>query len=138
MQKDCSVLIVEDDPDDIFLMKRALRAAGATTGRAPRISTAQNGQDAICLLGVLEERRELPHCVTLDLNMPVMDGIGFLKVLRATPKLRDLKTIVVTTSMERHIHAGALKAGADEIWVKPRTEAELFGIAEHALAHCPC
>jgi CheY-like chemotaxis protein len=137
MPADCSILIVEDDPDDIFLLRRALRTAGGVVGRAAQIATANNGREAMSLLGRLVARNELPRVVTVDLNMPVMNGIEFLKSVRGTPSLAGLKTVVVTTSVEREIHAEARNAGADEIFAKPQTESDFNLIAEHLLRNCP-
>jgi CheY-like chemotaxis protein len=138
MEPNCSVLIVDDDPDDVFLLKHALRAASASSGHVTRVGTAGNGLEALDLLDKLDGQRQLPDVITVDLNMPVLDGLGFLRGLRNAPRLSGLKAIVVTTSADRVIHDDAIRAGADEIFVKPHTEAEFIRIAARILTNCPC
>ncbi len=138
MELDCSILIIDDDPDDVFLLEHALRAASARSGQATRVGTASNGLEALDLLDQLDGQRQLPDVITVDLNMPVLDGLGFLRRLRNAPRLSGLKAIVVTTSADRAIRDDALRAGADEIFVKPHTEAEFLGIAARVLTNCPC
>jgi two-component system chemotaxis response regulator CheY len=64
-------------------------------------------------------RANMPDAILLDWNMPVMDGISFLKTLRAEPKGHD--PIVVFCTAERDVEkiAAALDAGADEYVMKP-------------------
>jgi len=75
---------------------------------------AGNGQEAIdhC-------RNDMPDAILLDWNMPVMDGLSFLKTLREEPK--GNKPIVVFCTAERDVLkiAEALDAGADEYVMKP-------------------
>ncbi|MDB2439106.1 response regulator [Hellea sp.] len=75
---------------------------------------AENGQDAIerC-------RLEMPDAILLDWNMPVMDGLDFLKELRKEPSGR--KPVVVFCTAERDVLkiTEALDAGADEYVMKP-------------------
>ncbi len=136
MRSCCRILIVEDDLDDVFLLLRALRSAGEAAGRAPQIETVWNGQEAVDLLGELGARGELPQVVTLDLNMPILDGLGVLRMVRSTPALAGLKTFVVTTSVERQLHKDARDAGADEIFLKPQTQSDILGLATQVLRYC--
>lgn len=75
---------------------------------------AENGQDAIdhC-------RMSMPDAILLDWNMPVMDGLNFLKELRKDPKGK--KPVVVFCTAERDVAkiTQALEAGADEYVMKP-------------------
>jgi CheY-like chemotaxis protein len=136
MRSCCNILIVEDDLDDVFWLLRALRTAGDAAGRSPRIETVWNGQEAVDLLGELGARGELPQVVTLDLNMPILDGIGVLKIVRSTPLLAKLKTIVVTTSIETRLHKDAIDAGADDVFVKPQNHMDILGLAEQVIRYC--
>lgn len=77
-------------------------------------SEAENGQDAIA-----QCRMEMPDAILLDWNMPIMDGLSFIKHLRKTPG--GDKPVVVFCTAERDIHkiTTALDAGADEYVMKP-------------------
>ena len=65
---------------------------------------------------------QMPDIVLLDWNMPVMDGMEFLKKLRATPFPRQPKVLFCTTESEFSKIAAALAEGADEYIMKPFDE----------------
>jgi len=65
---------------------------------------------------------QMPDVVLLDWNMPVMDGMAFLKKLRATPFPRQPKVLFCTTESEFSKIAEALAEGADEYIMKPFDE----------------
>ena len=75
---------------------------------------AENGQEAIT-----QCKTKMPDAILLDWNMPVMDGLSFLKQLRAQPNGKD--PVVVFCTAERSIEkiTEALDAGADEFVMKP-------------------
>ncbi len=77
-------------------------------------SEAANGQDALD-----QCRGQMPDAILLDWNMPVMDGLNFLKTLRKEPKGGD--PVVVFCTAERDVTkiTEALEAGADEYVMKP-------------------
>lgn len=132
----CRILVVEDDPDDVFLLRRAFQAAGELTGRTVELRTVSNGLDAISLLVRQDLIEDLPDLIMLDLNMPVMDGVRFLHALRGELNLNEIElpTIVLTTSDERAIHDAARQAGASAIYVKPQSEAGLAQIASKVVS----
>jgi len=133
MQPKCEILIVEDDPADLYLLQRALQGV---SGSAAHIKIAKNGREALELLTELERRHDLPDVVALDLHMPVLGGIGFLRLLRKNERLRGVRTIVLTSSPEPEAHMDAMSAGADGIIVKPQGEAAISEVAEHLLNLC--
>ncbi|MEB3360097.1 MAG: response regulator [Synechococcales bacterium] len=97
--RELHILLVEDDEVDVMNVKRALRKYGINHP----IYVAGDGQQALALL-----RQENPddepifpkerRIIFLDLNMPGMGGIEFLKELRADPKLCRTPVVVMTTS----------------------------------------
>jgi len=60
-----------------------------------KITEANNGEDALKLL---EQKDNLPDIILLDLNMPKINGIEFLKILKADDRLKYIPTIILTTS----------------------------------------
>ncbi len=72
----------------------------------------------------------LPDILVLDLNLPRLDGVKFLETMRESFQLRDVPVFVLTTSTERAVHAEAMRAGADKVFVKPDSVTELQEIAE--------
>jgi Response regulators consisting of a CheY-like receiver domain and a winged-helix DNA-binding domain len=133
---DYRILIVEDDQDDVFLLRRALLRECARIGRGIEVLTASNGLDALAALEDEDEPGGLPDVIVLDLNMPVMDGLTFLSVLRNRVLAPDVPTIVVTTSHEDAVHRAAKDAGADAVHVKPDTPGGFAGIVSAIIRSC--
>jgi PAS domain S-box-containing protein len=82
---DASILVVEDEPDSLRMIRAALDDLTLV------VRTASNGREA---LGVLRDFE--PDLVITDLVMPTMDGLTFLEVLRATTRFRNVPVVVVT------------------------------------------
>jgi two-component system chemotaxis response regulator CheY len=74
-------------------------------------------EDGVAALAICEQN--LPACILLDWNMPVMDGFEFLKKLRAMPGGLAPKVVFCTTENDVSHIARALEAGADEYIMKP-------------------
>ncbi|MEK6775242.1 MAG: response regulator [Bdellovibrionota bacterium] len=81
------ILIVDDSPDQQFLLKMLLESRGYTT------ECTTNGKDALKLL---RSRKKMPQTILLDLNMEIMDGWEFRHAQRADPLLKDIPVIVVS------------------------------------------
>jgi CheY-like chemotaxis protein len=91
------IALVENDPDDLFFLERALLKEGF---RAPVVHL-RDGMEAIDYFSALDTPvAELPDIVLTDLKMPRMDGMDFLQWLRGTPGLKELPVIVLTSSSE--------------------------------------
>lgn len=88
-----TILLVEDDELDIISVERSLKKLESDY----ILHTAYNGIEA---LHILKKDGLIPDVILLDLNMPKMNGIEFLKLLREDERLRDLKVFVMTTSSE--------------------------------------
>lgn len=93
-----NILLVDDDEVDVMNVKRAFKKNNITNP----LYTASNGLEALQLLRgegelALPQTRRL---ILLDLNMPKMGGIEFLKELRSHPQLKPTPVIVLTTSNE--------------------------------------
>ena len=125
----CRVLIIEDDQDDVFLFKRALDSVRSILEREIECEQVDNGLDAIFLVSREEITDKLPDVLVLDLNMPRLDGVKFLKSLRRSLLLKDLPVFVLTTSTAPSIHEEAMRAGADKVFVKPNDAEALLAIA---------
>ena len=92
-----NILLVEDDEVDVMNVKRAFTKNNITNP----LYVAGNGLEALTLLrGAENERMPAPRIILLDLNMPKMGGIEFLRELRSDPELRSTSVFVMTTSNE--------------------------------------
>ena len=74
-----------------------------------------------------------PDVILVDWNMPVMDGLTFIKTVRAREDLRDISLMMVTTESEQNNIVRALAAGAHEYVVKPFTPDLIVALAVRAL-----
>jgi CheY-like chemotaxis protein len=89
------IVLIENDPDDVFLLKRALKQGGFIH---PLIHL-QDGVEAIDYFKALETpTSRLPDIILTDLKMPRIDGMDFLRWLREHPLLKDLPVIVLSSS----------------------------------------
>ena len=130
----CKVLIIEDDPDDVFLFAKALERARLILKREIDWQHVTTGLDALLLVAQQDNMDTLPHVLVLDLNMPRFDGLQFLRSLRNSLVLKDLPVFVLTTSSEAAIHQQAMRAGADKVFVKPNDSETLLQIALEIVA----
>ena len=114
------ILLAEDIPDDVLLIKRAFARGGV---RNPIYAVA-DGEQAIWYLkgeGKFSNRAEypLPSLMLLDLKMPIMDGFEVLRWVRNHPNLAGLPILVLTSSDSLNNVNLAYKLGANSFLVKP-------------------
>lgn len=128
-QTACRLLVIEDDPDDFFLFKRAAQHAQLSLNREIKCEYVSNGLDAVLLVSQKDIIDKLPDALVLDLNMPRLNGIKFLRSLRNSLALKALPVFVLTTSAEAAVHAEAIQAGANKVFVKPNNSESLVRIA---------
>jgi two-component system chemotaxis response regulator CheY len=86
--------------------------------------TVVQAGDGAEALQILEDGAR-PDVALVDWNMPVMDGLTFIKRCRANPEFRDVVLVMVTTESERSQISRALAAGAHEYVIKPFTEEDI-------------
>jgi CheY-like chemotaxis protein len=112
-----NILLVEDDDLDLMHIKRAFDKMKMVY----QLHVAKNGEEAIKLLKGDEPGKPvvLPHLLLVDLNMPRMNGLEFLSIVRSTEEWKHLKCFVVTTSEENIDRAEAEKLGVSGYIVKP-------------------
>lgn len=91
-----TILLVEDDEVDVMNVKRAFKKNNISN----KLIVAQNGIEALAVLRANTPENPRPKIVLLDLNMPKMGGIEFLKEIRQDPELSSLSVFVMTTSNE--------------------------------------
>jgi two-component system, chemotaxis family, chemotaxis protein CheY len=110
---DISALIVDDSSVMRKIVERTLRQAGISL---VRVLEASNGVEALSLL-----RTERVDLILSDINMPSMDGLEFLRQLRAESLAPDVPVVMITTeSSEEHVRE-AIVAGAHGYIRKPFT-----------------
>lgn len=110
-----TAIIVDDSRATRAVLRRILVGLGYG-----EIVEAGNGEE-----GLAAARGHDAEVMLLDWNMPVMDGLTLLKLLRNAPAYRSLKILMVTTESEIDRMVEALEAGADEYLMKPFTADDL-------------
>jgi CheY-like chemotaxis protein len=113
MQKLKPILLVEDDSVDAMTVKRAMRDLQVNHS----VIHSVNGEEAMNYL--TSPDTEKPFVILLDLNMPKMSGIEFLKVMKTRPDLKTIPVIVLTTSKEKRDVLDSFELGAAGYMVKP-------------------
>ena len=113
-------LLVEDDEYDIFLVRRAFSKSNL---RNPLmvVSSGEEAMDYFMVVGAYRNRSEypLPSLVLLDLKMPGMGGIEFLRWLRQQPGYGTTRVVVLTSSNLMQDVKAAYQAGANSFLTKP-------------------
>jgi CheY-like chemotaxis protein len=112
-----TILIIEDDPNDVILMLHALE-----TLRNEKIVKA-NAQDA---LDYLDETNDLPIMILLDLGLPGMDGAAFAVRVRHNPRTRHIPIVVITGDPDDEARMFSLQVNA--YLLKPLTGEALAGV----------
>jgi CheY-like chemotaxis protein len=124
------LLLVEDNEDDIFLMKRALKVAGVQNP----LVVVRDGEAALAYLSGSGEfgdrvRYPYPSLVFLDLKLPYRSGLEVLAWRQQQESLPKTIFIVVTSSNEPKDLNEAYRLGASSYVVKPPTAEQLIEIA---------
>lgn len=109
-----TILLVEDDELDIISVQRSLKKLESEYV----LYSAYNGIEALKMLRDTNLGL-VPDVILLDVNMPRMNGIEFLKVLREDKNLTNLKVFIMTTSSEGNDRLEAEKLGISGYIIKP-------------------
>jgi two-component system chemotaxis response regulator CheY len=105
-------LVVDDSRAMRSILTRLLGGLGFD------VAQAGDGAEALSVL----DAGTRPDVILVDWNMPVMDGLTFIKNVRAREDLRDISLMMVTTESEQGQIVRALAAGAHEYVIKPFTD----------------
>lgn len=129
MNPNGTILLVEDNPDDVFFMQRAVKAAAVQNP----LQIAVDGQEAIDYLagaGKFSDRAAfpLPCLMLLDLKLPRKTGHDVLRWVREREDLASVIVIALTTSRESNDIAEAYRLCVNAYVVKPTSPAELTDI----------
>jgi CheY-like chemotaxis protein len=122
------VLLVEDNPTDVFVIKEAIKRSGLDLN----LHIATNGEEALLYLRDLA-RSEKPSCpalVLLDLNLPKVGGIEVLHHLRSSSPCSRTPVIVVTSSTAEADRAAVRRLGAEAYFEKPTSLTAYMELAE--------
>lgn len=112
MAKSLNILLIEDDAIEVMKFNRVL----TTLNLNHKIIEANNGEEA---LSILKEKEIIPDIIILDLNMPRINGIEFLQILKNDDYLKYIPSIILTTSNNHKDVLECYKIGIAGYVLKP-------------------
>lgn len=112
MEKALNILLVEDNLIEVMKMKRTISLLELNH----KVYEAKNGEEA---LQFLEQPNVVPDIILLDLNMPKIGGIEFLKIIKSKEHLRHIPTIILTTSSNQKDLVECYRTGMAGYVLKP-------------------
>jgi two-component system response regulator len=120
MKRDETILLVEDNPDDELLTRRALKRSNVCN----EVVVARDGVEALDYLfatGAYEGRSSvaMPQVILLDLDLPKVDGLEVLRRIRSDERTRRLPTIILTSSEDQQDLVEGYGLGANGYIRKP-------------------
>jgi len=107
-KKDITILLVDDEPDILEIVRYNLTSEGYS------VETAENGIEAI-----EQAKKVKPHLIIMDVMMPKMDGIEACEKIRSIPELAETVIAFLTARGEDYSQMAGFEAGADDYITKP-------------------
>ena len=123
------ILLVEDNEDDVFLMKMAAKQAGL----ARALDVAEDGEVAMAYLtrsASANGGASLPSLILLDLKMPRVPGLEFLQWLGHQSPLQNIPVVILTSSSADSDIQSAYDLGAKSYFTKPADSASLVQLVK--------
>jgi two-component system, cell cycle response regulator DivK len=120
----CTILVIEDNPVNMRLVRLILRTQGYT------VCEAATGQEALNLL-----ETEMPGLILLDMQLPGMDGFTLAARLKGDPRTDAIPLVAVTALAMKGDAERVRAAGCDAYLPKPIDAQELIEVIEKCLAH---
>ncbi|MEN2994878.1 MAG: response regulator [Thermodesulfovibrio sp.] len=108
------ILVVDDDKTTRKMISLILKSKGY------EVVTAENGLEALQKIGL-----ERINLILTDMNMPYMDGIEFIRQVRANPEISNIPIVMITTEADEEEKRKAFEAGVDDYLVKPTTAEQI-------------
>ena len=113
MNSEQPLLLIEDDEIDVLTFKRSLKEIHLLN----QLYVAGDGEEALSILRTPSHGR--PCLILLDLNMPRMMGLEFLRIVKHDDHLKRIPVIILTTSKDERDKVESFKLGAAGYMVKP-------------------
>lgn len=123
-----TIFIVDDDPDDVFLMREAITQSGLNFN----VFQASNGCQLLEMLS--EDLRDV--LILIDMNMPLLNGVETLKAIYANPALQHVRSILISTSDSAELKKEALNSGAMRFIRKPNRFEEYVSLMRDLYYKC--
>lgn len=120
MRQNSPILLVEDNRVDIMTIERSFKHAKISNP----VVVAHNGEEALAYLRregkfADQKKEKMPCIILLDLNMPIMSGLEFLRVVKADEVFRRIPIVVLTTSKEENDRVESFNFSVAGYIIKP-------------------
>jgi CheY-like chemotaxis protein len=127
MEETCTILLVDDNDEDVFLFQRALKAAGQRLN----VQVAHNGLEAVNYLKRACEAKgaesvPMPKFILTDNRMPIMTGRDLLRWIKEHPRCRVIPSVILGGSDSPEDVRESYDLGAHSYFVKPNNHTELL------------
>lgn len=111
-QRILNILFIDDDMIEVMKLKRTIMKLNLNHN----ITVANNGEEG---LDILKLKDRLPDIILLDLNMPKMNGLEFLKIAKSDDRLKFIPVVILTTSNNQRDLLECFKLGIQGYMTKP-------------------
>ncbi len=128
MNTKLKILLIEDDVIEVMKFNRTLK----TLKLDHQITVADNGEAA---LEMLKSADSLPELIILDLNMPKINGLEFLSILKQDERLHHIPAVILTTSSNRNDIVRCYRTGIAGYMIKPLKYEDFVANIEKLLAY---
>ncbi len=128
MNTKLKILLIEDDVIEVMKFNRTLK----TLKLDHQITVADNGEAA---LEMLKSADSLPELIILDLNMPKINGLEFLSILKQDERLHHIPAVILTTSSNRNDIVRCYRTGIAGYMIKPLKYEDYVENIEKLLAY---
>lgn len=129
--RECKILLVDDDPEDHYIMKEAMALVNADSF----IHFTTSGSQALELLAGCTGD-QFPQLIVLDLNMPILNGTETLRILKNDERYRHIPVIIFSTSNNPVEKEKCLTLGAHAYLIKPNTHKQTIEMVKLFLEFC--
>jgi CheY-like chemotaxis protein len=124
MNKTIRMVVIEDDPDDAYLIERAAKASQYDMD----LTFFERGEEALSALA----QSEPPHMVLIDINLPGMSGIEVMRHMKQLPSFKGVPLIILTTSSDTKDIIMAYEASGNGFLTKPHNITKLQKLIDAA------
>lgn len=121
-----TIMLVDDSKADQTMVARAFEDGAIDVD----LIIANNGQEALDILHNQTDHQTEPHLILLDINMPVMGGIGTLQRIRADSKIKHIPVVMLTTSSRDKDIVESYKIGVNAYLTKPIGHIEFINVIQ--------
>jgi CheY-like chemotaxis protein len=128
--------MADDDPDDQYLVKKALEESEIPHTFTPLSNGLQLMDMLLCRGTFAEAAGPLPNCILLDLNMPLLDGFETLSLIKSDEALKTIPVFILSTTRSDKDRAKAIEMGASGFYIKPAKFATLKDIVNEISLRC--